>query len=265
MKLDAYKLKWIAIIGMVLNHIVIAWWDIIPLGLAYPFYLVGGLTFPIMGFFVVEGYKHTRNLKRYVSRILIIGAISLPFHIIAIGMPFRGDFTPVMLFSGLNIMFTIALSIGVLVLYDKIKSRAAFWLLFILIIIPLSMFFVEWAPHGVVMVLLFYIIKNEKARRILPPILAVVISFAVSLVITTIKIASLYVQGLSIDDLVLVGLNAYPEFATVSLVFLVGMVAASFMLLTYNNERGKSMKWLFYTFYPAHLAILAIGKLIFGF
>ena len=55
LSLDAYKLKWIAIIGMVLNHIVIAWWDIVPVGLAVPMYAAGGLTFPILSYFVVEG------------------------------------------------------------------------------------------------------------------------------------------------------------------------------------------------------------------
>lgn len=33
MKIDAYKLKWIAIIGMILNHAVFAFQEIMPLGL----------------------------------------------------------------------------------------------------------------------------------------------------------------------------------------------------------------------------------------
>ena len=67
--LDAYKLKWIAIIAMALNHMVIAWWAAIPLWLAFPMYAVGGVTFPIMGYFVVEGYKHTSNFKKYILRL----------------------------------------------------------------------------------------------------------------------------------------------------------------------------------------------------
>ncbi|MCL1787473.1 MAG: hypothetical protein FWG38_05765 [Defluviitaleaceae bacterium] len=54
--LDAYKLKWVAVIGMILNHVVITWWEIIPALLRIPLYAAGGLTFPIMGYFVVEGY-----------------------------------------------------------------------------------------------------------------------------------------------------------------------------------------------------------------
>ncbi|WP_171011390.1 TraX family protein [Haloimpatiens lingqiaonensis] len=33
-----------------------------------------------------------------------------------------------------------------------------------------------------------------------------------------------------------------------------------FLIKRYNGERGRSMKYLFYTFYPAHLIILWIIK-----
>ena len=61
--LDAYKLKWIAIIGMVLSHMFYAWWDIMPFWLILVLSGLGGLTFPIMSFFVVEGFyvSHADN------------------------------------------------------------------------------------------------------------------------------------------------------------------------------------------------------------
>ena len=245
MKLDAYKLKWIAIIAMVLNHMVIAWWEIIPLGLAFPFYLVGGLTFPIMAFFVVEGYKHTRSLKRYVLRILIIGLIALPFHYLTIGLA---------LGPSLNIMFTIALSLGVLIMYDKIKSRVLFWVIYVLLIVPVSFFF-EWSFPGVTMVLCFYIIQGEKKRRIWPPIIAVLLNFILVFVFL--------IPGFEMPEMT--GLAADPNFALVNTTFIVGMLLASVVLLSYNGERGKQMKWLFYTFYPVHLAVLAIVAILLGF
>ena len=248
MKLDAYKLKWIAIIAMVLNHIVIAWWEIIPLGLAYPFYLVGGLTFPIMAFFVVEGYKHTRSLKRYILRVLIIGLIALPFHYLTLGLA---------LGPNLNIMFTIALSLGVLVMYDKIKSRALFWVIYVLLIVPVSFFF-EWSFPGVTMVLCFYIIQGEKKRRVWPPIIAVLLNFVLVLGMGIV----IGITGNEMPEIT--GLAADPNFALVSATFIVGMLLASVVLLCYNGERGRKMKWLFYTFYPLHLAILAIVAILLG-
>jgi len=243
LRFDAYQLKWIAIIAMILNHIVIAWWAIVPTSLAFPMYAVGGLTFPIMAFFVVEGYKHTSSLKRYVVRILIVGLIALPFHFLTLGLA---------LAPALNIMFTIALSLGVLAMYDKIKYRAIFWIIFILLIIPISLIF-EWSFPGVVMVLLFYIIKNEKVRRILPPIIAVLLSAVSSLIYL--------IPGMDMPE---EGLIADPTFALVSATFIIGMLLASVLLARFNGERGKKMKWVFYIIYPAHLAVLAIVALVLG-
>lgn len=245
LKLNAYQLKWIAIIAMALNHMVIAWWEIIPLGLAFPFYAIGGLTFPIMAFFIVEGYKYTRSFKRYILRILIIGLIAAPFHFLTLGLAFG---------PSLNIMFTIALSLLVLKLYDKIKIRALFWVLYVIIIVPLTLFF-EWSFPGVTMVLLFYIIKNEKTRRIFPPICAVLLNLVMSL--------AFLIPGLEMPEME--GLTADPNFMLVSATFMLGMLFASVLLANFNGERGKNMKWLFYIFYPAHFAVLAIVAIILGF
>jgi len=64
LNLNAYQLKWVAIIGMVTSHMVYGWGEIMPLWLMIPMMGAGGLTFPIMAYFVVEGYKHTPNLKK---------------------------------------------------------------------------------------------------------------------------------------------------------------------------------------------------------
>lgn len=250
-KLNAYQLKWIAIVAMILNHVVIAWWEIIPLGLAIPFYAVGGLTFPIMGFFVVEGYKHTRSVKRYILRLIVIGLIAAPFHFLTLGLA---------LGPNLNIMFTIALSLVVLLLYDKIKRRGLFWALFVVVIIPLSLIF-EWSFPGVAMVLLFYIIPDEKARRILPPICAVVYQFVFAFAI----MIPAAISGVDISDLEVGGLGADPQFMLVSGAFTLGMLLASVFLAGYNNQRGRKMKWLFYIIYPAHFALLALVAIALGF
>jgi len=241
--LDAYKLKCIAIIAMVLNHIAIAWWEIIPLKLAFPLYAAGGLTFPIMGFFVVEGYKHTHNLKRYIFRIVVAGLIALPFHYLTIGLA---------LGPSLNIMFTIALSLGVLVMYDKIQSRILFGLIYVFLIVPVSLVF-EWSFIGVSMVLLFYIIKDENKRRTLPPVCAVLLGVFYSIIFMIPGVVS-EIRGLAAD----------PDFEAVNVTFLLGMFLASILLRNFNGERGKEAKWLFYVFYPLHLAVLAAVAMALG-
>jgi hypothetical protein len=39
-------------------------------------HLIGRLTAPIMMFFIVEGYYHTRDLKKYIFRIFLFSVIS---------------------------------------------------------------------------------------------------------------------------------------------------------------------------------------------
>jgi len=254
LRLDAYKLKWIAIIGMITNHMAIAWWEIIPLWLAYPLYAAGGLTFPIMAYFVVEGYKHTSNLGRYMLRLLVFGLIAAPFHILALGVPLGGG-NP-MFYPWLNIMFSIVLGLTVLKLYDKIKIRVLFWLLYVLIIVPISFIFFEWSFIGVTMVLLYYIIRGESTRRIVPPIFAAVCFLGLSLLSAAAPMPE--IEGLNR----LLIMNS--DFVRVMPTFSVGIVLAALLLQGYNGERGKRMKWLFYAFYPLHLAVLAIVALALG-
>ena len=259
LKLDAYKLKLIAIIGMILSHMVIAWWEIIPTWLAYPMYAVGGLTFPIMAYFVAQGYKHTRNLKRYVLRVLLFGLIALPFHVLTISIPLGGG-NPTM-YPLLNIMFNIATGLLVLFLYDKMKSRLLFWLLFIVIIVPLSMIFLEWYFIGVTMVLLSHILKNETAKRMVPSLFAAV-SFVVLGFLSNFNAGVWYYQF--IEAGISPPLLITPTFAPVQAVFPVGMVLAALLLKGYNNQRGRQMKWLFYVIYPVHFIVLLLGMMLIG-
>ena len=244
---DAFKLKWIAIIGMILNHIVIAWWDIIPVGLAVPMYAAGGLTFPIIAYFVVEGYRHTSNLKKYIMRLAIFGVISIPFHILTFG------------YFGLNIMFTIIVGLISVLLYDKIKIRPLFWLVFVIIALLTTFpIFFDWAIIGVTVVLLTHIIKNENTRRIVPAIVA-------GLFMLVFSLFTLWVETNPYAQIELMGAPGYDAaLMLVSTVFVVGCFAAALLLKNFNGERGKRMKWLFYAFYPLHLAILGIGALLMG-
>ncbi|MCL2357872.1 MAG: conjugal transfer protein TraX [Defluviitaleaceae bacterium] len=262
-KFNAYQLKMIAIIGMFLSHVVAAWWSIVPEFLRFPLWLTGGFTFPIMGFFVVEGYRHTSNLKKYILRILVVGVIALPFHIIALAIPIGGN---PMGYPFINIMFAIAVGLLVLVLYDKIKIRALFWLLYIFIIVPLSMIFLEWYFVGVTMVLMYHAIRNETARRIIPPLFGAVCFLGMSL-LTRGSIAMLENAVEAGMDMGAMGnaLIANSDFANVMLMFPIGIALSALLLLGYNGERGRNMKWLFYIFYPSHLAFLSAGILILGF
>ncbi|MCL2426875.1 MAG: conjugal transfer protein TraX [Oscillospiraceae bacterium] len=259
-KLDAYKLKIIAIVGMILCHATVAWWGILPPILRFPMYAAGGLTFPIMAYFIAEGYKYTSNLKRYILRILIFGLIALPFHILTITLPVGGGL--IMAYPFLNIMFSIVVSLLVLVMYDKMKIKALFWVIYVVVIVPLSFVLLEWYFIGVTMVLMLHIIKNETARRVVPPIFAAVLFFVMAL--WSSGGAEMLAQQFADAGIETNALAANTDFGPVMMTFSIGILAAAFLLLGYNGKRGKRMKWLFYIIYPLHFVVLLAGIVIFN-
>jgi hypothetical protein len=159
-------------------------------------------------------------------------------------------------------MFSIALSLIALVLYDNMKSRSLFWLLYIIIIAPVSLVFFEWYFVGITMVLMYHIIRNETARRIIPPLFAAVIFFLIAYFTRMIPETAQFLTEAGIFSESALIMNA--EFPNIMLVFPLGIVLAGFLLLGYNGERGKSVKWLFYVFYPLHLAVLVAGIWLIG-
>ena len=243
--LDAYKLKWIAIIGMVLSHMFYAWWDIVPFWLILILSGLGGLTFPIMSFFVVEGYKHTSNLKKYILRLFIFGLIAVPFHFLVIAWPV------------LNIMFSIVWGLLILILYDKIKIRPLFWVLYIIVVVPISYLVFEYYFIGTNLILMFYIIKNETARRIVPPLFAGVTWLAIT-ALGLWRIATMPADAVVQDSMFR---NQHfllnTEFMLSVIPFALVSMFVAVLLKHYNGERGKRMKWLFYVIYPLHFAVLA--------
>jgi len=241
--LDAYKLKWIAIIGMILNHIAIALREVVPFGLQFPLYAVGGLTFPIMAFFVVEGYRHTSNLKRYMLRIFIFGLIAqIPYM-----MAFRA--------FALNIMFTIFLGLLVIYLYDNMKKRPLFWVIFSISLL-ISIIF-DWAVLGILMIWMHRAIKKENLRVIWPGLMAGIANTTLSLLgVAGLLLAQNIPGGEELAETIHQTLPV--------VVFGLGCFAAVLLLKKFNGERGKSMKYLFYVAYPLHLAILAAIALALG-
>jgi len=249
--LDAYKLKWIAIIGMVLSHAVYAWQEILPLWLMIPMMATGGLTYPIMGYFVVEGYKHTSNIKRYLLRLFTFGLIASLFYPLVFGM------------FQLNIMFSIMLSLVMFMLYDKIKTRAVFWLIAFPLILVLSLVF-DWWVFGIIMMIMYYTIRNENTRRIAPAIVGGVL-WSLFIVFGIVGLSALEAApGMEAQVEAFHNTWGNMDFMISSTGMILGCISAAILLKNYNGERGKRAKWLFYIAYPLHLAVLGGVALILG-
>ena len=255
---DAFTLKWIAVIGMIANHVAIGLASVLPLWLMFILYGAGGLTYVIMAYFVVEGYKYTRNLKKYIGRLLIFGLIAQAFHPTVLGV------TNVM--GGpifLNILFTIILSLLVLLMYDKIKIRVLFWLLFIVACVVamfMDLFFV-----GVLVPLLYYTIKKESRRRTLSGVVSGLLFGIMGLFVALLPIIY-FTTGEMAEEM---KQQVYQSGMTAELMlvmpsFAIGCFLGAILIRNYNGERGKPAKWLFYIVYPTHLAIIALIAVLLG-
>ena len=231
LKLDAFVLKVIAIIAMTCNHIAHGFMDYLPIYILAPIYVVGGLTFPIMAFLLSEGYRKTRNVKRYMLRLLVFGLIAL--------VPFAYAIKEIRF----NVLITLLLGLICLYLNDNMKNRVLFWLSFVGIVVFTVL--CDWSIVGVPMIFMFGTIKDPK-KKLLLPILATVLITALSLI--------LIIAEWDTQEYLDLGFTAV----------ILGVIP---LLSAYNGERGyspPSLRYMFYIYYPAHLIVIWGIKLLMG-
>jgi hypothetical protein len=239
---------------MGLHHIVMVLWEVIPLWVHIPAYFLRGITFPIMAFFLVEGFRRTSNIKRYIIRLFIFALVSQVPHALALGMH---------LFAMPNIIFTILLGLFCLMLHDNLyikkQKRALFVILFILIVIGSGVLNFEGGLVGPLLIFMYYVIKDEKKRRVWPLIMW-----------SALMIISAPLNRLALPALEEAGmLDALPGMMQIELmlplfVIPIGTLLIIPLLLAYNGERGRRAKWLFFLFYPVHWMVLAIVAFALG-
>ena len=97
LQLNNFHIKLLAAIFMVIDHVGVVFF---PNVLA--FRMVGRLSFPLFAWLLAQGEQHTRNVERYLLRLLVLGIISQPLYLLAL----QGEF--------LNILFTLVLGVGML-------------------------------------------------------------------------------------------------------------------------------------------------------
>lgn len=223
--LSSFALKVVAIVGMALNHSAYIFYPYLPTEALCVMFAVGGVTFPVMAYLLVEGYQHTSNVRRYGIRLFVFALISQ--------VPFWLFLAP----EG-NVLFPLLIGLAALYLYDHMKNRVAFWLVFAALT-ALSIH-CDWGILGPLIIIMMRAIPNRRQRIILPLLLPIV---GYGLPALSDFVATL--------DLVDLPFALYP---------LIGCTSAIPLLLAYNGSRGRPMKWFFYAFYPAHILILGLAK-----
>ncbi|QLG43008.1 conjugal transfer protein TraX [Paenibacillus sp. E222] len=131
-------MQWIAMITMLIDHIG---------AIFYPqvgeLRIIGRIAFPIYAFAVYIGYKHTRNVQKYIWRLFWIAVISQ--------LPFMAAFNH---FS-LNVVWTLWSALLVLLVLDKLPVRLLGIPIVIVAGVVMEMTHMDYGMYGLLLVLLF--------------------------------------------------------------------------------------------------------------
>ena len=122
---------------------------------------VGRLAFPIFAFMLVEGYSHTKNIKKYALRLFLFALLSeIPFNLMAGGSIFYPLHQ--------NVLWTFLISLGLVHWNGKMQGKKL-WLRILVgcatvvigyVVGLLTM--VDYLHAGVLTVLVFYFFRQRK-------------------------------------------------------------------------------------------------------
>ncbi len=234
--LTSFALHILAMLFMLSDHL---WATVIP-GNDWMTW-VGRLAFPIFAFMIAEGYSHTKDFKKYAIRMLIFALISeIPYNLVYVTSfiyPFQQ-----------NVLWTFLVALLCMRGLDKIKDKYKIY-----ITIPLSALLIgacyllcqltmtDYFGDGLLMVILFYYFKNTSLLGCLGQLAGMV------------AINIYMMKGLTIPFELFGNSFEFPQqgFAVLSLIF----------IWLYRGKQGphnKITKFIFYSFYPAHLLILGL-------
>jgi hypothetical protein len=112
----------------------------------------GRLSFPLFAWLLAQGEKHTRNINRYGSRLLIAGIISQPIY------------TAVLRSGALNILFTLLIGLIMLRLVRRYQELWQQFLIVALCTVVAEFSGCEYGAYGIGIILLMSLIDKLKPK-----------------------------------------------------------------------------------------------------
>jgi hypothetical protein len=180
-------------------------------------HLFGRLAFPLYAYCIVMGYGHTKNLKNYMIRLVLIGLVSqLPYWY-------------ALKLAGINVVGTLFVSLCVLVLLDRAKNMPLR-----IILVAAAAYMLEWGHFDYGMYGLFLVLICRYTRNGVMAGLHLVLNLAF-------LILKGWFTGL------------FSIFSTLA-------IAYAPCLFGYL-DRIRIPRWLWRSFYPLHLTVLALARL----
>lgn len=187
--------------------------------------VIGRLAFPIFIFLLAEGLYYTRDRKKYVGRMCLFALVSeIPYNLMMSGKLFG--------LTRQNVYFTLALGLIMCVFIEKIeentKDKELIMLLFECVCVAIfaaiaQLLHFDYGAFGIIAIYLCYVFREF-------PLVA----------------------GIT-ESIVLASMGS-GELA---------VIFSPLILMFYNGKRGGlNLKYPFYIFYPAHILILGIIRVL---
>jgi hypothetical protein len=228
--LNSNHLKLIAIAAMTIDHLT---WTLMPgfdqRPLAIFLHCIGRITAPIMFYFIAEGYYHTKDLKKYIFRLFGFSVVSHFAYVICFGgtlIPFQSG-----RFSQTSVIWPLMWGLIALaaVKSDNSKLKPALKVIIVIVCCIIAAP-ADWSFAAPLAIVLIGINKGNFKKQMLGMIIPV----------------ALYSAG-----------YASSFDMTYGLVQMAVVLSIPFLYF-YNGQRGewKSLKWIFYIYYPLHMFIL---------
>jgi hypothetical protein len=225
--MNGFTLKLIAMATMLIDHVAAV---LIPVSRTYEICrIVGRLAFPIYCFLLVEGFFHTKNVKKYLMSMGIFALISeIPFD-----LAFSNKTIDMGFLYSQNVFFTLFIGLTVICLMsiiekkyvDKVFLGNVFNTLVVIAGCAVSiLLYTDYTYFGILLIVAFYVFRGNKG----------ILTFVVFLLTICL---GLYLEG----------------YAFISMLF----------IWRYNGKRGpQGNKYIFYAFYPVHILVIYLISLL---
>lgn len=174
MPLSGTTLKWIAVISMLIDHTAevlinhnAALTDPIWAQIYVLMRGIGRIAFPIYAFLLVEGFLHTKDVKKYLARMLTFAVVSeIPFDLAVFHTPFYWGYQ--------NVFFTLFLGLLALAGENVVHQSsgmfagAGLWkqaFVLILCVGTAQLINCDYGAFGVFFIILLYMTRYDKKTQ----------------------------------------------------------------------------------------------------
>ena len=163
--LDGSVLKLLAVLTMIVDHTASAllWEDetvLVRIG-EYTLdrysvmRLIGRISFPLFAFLLVEGFLHTRNLKRYALNLLLAALLS--------EIPWNLEHSGSLLYRNQNVLFTLFFGLmGIWVIRDFSRDAGKECALLLGLTVLVILFRADYGLSGFGFILMLYLLRERK-------------------------------------------------------------------------------------------------------